>query len=112
MSGVGSYTSDSGTGAAVPDIDRVLSVLDAAFFRDALPVEDVALHAAVQPALISSDGDAIFESSTAGADAQGREWGAEEAMSSSHIIKVMKQEEDAAALVQALGAAQPSQSGK
>lgn len=92
--------SDAGTSAAVPDLDRILAVLDSAFAADALPVEDIHVSAAAQPALVSADGDALLEAS-AGAPA---EWQAEDALSSAHIIEVMRQEEDAAALVQALKA--------
>lgn len=94
-----SSCSDS-TGAAVPDIDRILAVLDSAFAADSLPVEDIHVGAAAQPALVSADGDSLLESSAAAPV----EWQADDALSSTHIFEVMKQEEDAAALMQALKA--------
>jgi hypothetical protein len=56
-----SYASDTGISAALPDLDRVLAVLDTAFVNESLPVDDVRVGV-LPPALVGDDGDPILNS--------------------------------------------------
>ena len=93
-----SYISDVGTNAAVPDVDRVLTILDSAFVGDTMPTEDI-ISTSTQPALVSGDGDELFEQ---GAISTEGEWHVEEALNSAHIIEVMLEETAALELASAL----------
>jgi hypothetical protein len=55
------FNSDAGLAAALPDIDRILSIVDPAFVRDTLPAEDVRVGF-LPPTLIGDDGDPIIDS--------------------------------------------------
>lgn len=101
MSKSGEYTADGGISTAVPDVERVLAILDSAFVTDVLPADDIHISTAAPPTLVSADGDTLFEPNSSGPIGN-FEWNAEDASGSTHIIERMRQEAEAVALAQAL----------
>ena len=97
MSSIGGANNDMGASAAVPDIHRVLAVLDSFFTAETIPAEDIHVGATAQSLIVSSDGDALFESTTGAV-----EWHAAEALGSANIIDVLNQEQEADSLILAM----------